>query len=576
MAGRLTQFNVSDAGLNFKNTSIGDNTPSILTLASGETNIEVDDIIGSLKFKATNTGLGGVANLVCSSIDVISEGDFAADNNATKISFKTGDTAIASEKMVISSTGTLKLKETSSAVGDSAGFGQIWIKNNNPNDLYFTNDAGNDIQITSGSSLLGGGASSLNDLSDALIENNSIWIGSDPSSTTDGASYNVAIGANALVSITTGDYNTCIGVSAGTSITTGSNNTCAGYLALSQTSTQNNNTALGVECLKNNVANDNTALGAFAGYTNTTGTLNVFIGNDSGYTNNGNNNVYLGTHSGYTNTSNNNTFIGYKAGYSVTSGNNTIIGHEAAYPEVRQNTAQAGGTSSITLDASASGSDDAYNGYPIHIRGGAGFGQVRTISDYDGTTKVATVSSAWTTQPDNTSKFSINEKDITLGTNNIIIGYQASPSSTTVSNEITLGDANITSLRCNTTSITTISDRRDKIDIIDCPYGKNFLNKLRPVEFTWKRRLLNAGDIDNVHNGKRQLGFIAQELQEAMPNNENEILDLVYESNPERLEVRQGNLIPIIVQYLKELNASNKELLDSCKQMYEKLKEIEN
>ena len=61
-----------------------------------------------------------------------------------------------------------------------------------------------------------------------------------------------------------------------------------------------------------------------------------------------------------------------------------------------------------------------------------------------------------------------------------------------------------------------------------------------------------------------------------MPNNENEILDLVYESNPERLEVRQGNLIPIIVQYLKELNASNKELLDSCKQMYEKLKEIEN
>ena len=42
-----------------------------------------------------------------------------------------------------------------------------------------------------------------------------------------------------------------------------------------------------------------------------------------------------------------------------------------------------------------------------------------------------------------------------------------------------------------------------------------------------------------------------------MPNNENEILDLVYESNPERL-VKQGNLIPIIVQYLKELHASIK------------------
>lgn len=573
MTGRLTQFNVSDNGLIFKNTSTGDDVPSFLTLASGETDIQVDDIIGSLQFKATNTSLGGDANLICGSIDVISEGDFAADNNATKISFKTGDSAIASEKMVLSSIGTLKLKETSAAVSDSDGFGQVWIKDNTPNDLYFTNDVGNDIQITSGSSLLGSD-SSLNGLSDALIENNSIWICSDPSASTDGASYNLAIGANALVSITTGDNNTCIGVSAGTKITTGSDNTCAGYLALSQATTQNNNTAIGVECLKNNVANDNTGLGAFAGYTNTTGTLNVFIGNESGYTSNGNNNVYLGTHSGYTNNSNNNIFIGYKAGYSVTSGNNTIIGHEAAYPEIRQNTAQTGGASSITLDSSASGTDDTYNGYPIHILGGTGFGQVRTISDYNGTTKVATVSSAWDTEPDNTSEFSINEKDITLGTNNIIIGSQALASSTTVSNEITLGDANITSIRCADTTIATLSDRRDKTDIIDCPYGKEFLNKLRPVEFTWKRRLLNAGDNNNVHNGKTRLGFIAQELQEAMPNNENEVLDLVYESNPERLEIRQGNLLPIIVQYLKELKKTNDELRKSCNEIYEKIKEL--
>ena len=132
MAGRLTHFYVSDNGLNFKNTSTGDNTPSILTLASGETYIEENDIIGSLKFKVTNTGLGGDANLICGSIDVISEGDFAADNNATKISFKTGDSAVASEKMVLSSRGTLKLKETSAAVSDSAGFGQLWVKNSTP------------------------------------------------------------------------------------------------------------------------------------------------------------------------------------------------------------------------------------------------------------------------------------------------------------------------------------------------------------------------------------------------------------------------------------------------------------
>ena len=39
-------------------------------------------------------------------------------------------------------------------------------------------------------------------------------------------------------------------------------------------------------------------------------------------------------------------------------------------------------------------------------------------------------------------------------------------------------------------------------------------------------------------------GFIAQELKESMPDGENNILDLVGEENPERLEVKQGNLIP--------------------------------
>ena len=55
------------------------------------------------------------------------------------------------------STGQFKLREASSAVSDVAGYGQIWIKNETPNELYFTNDAGNDIQITSGSGLAGSG-----------------------------------------------------------------------------------------------------------------------------------------------------------------------------------------------------------------------------------------------------------------------------------------------------------------------------------------------------------------------------------------------------------------------------------
>ena len=53
--------------------------------------------------------------------------------------------------------GSHYVKEKANAEGDSAGFGQIWVKNASPNELYFTNDAGNDIQLTSGSSAAGGG-----------------------------------------------------------------------------------------------------------------------------------------------------------------------------------------------------------------------------------------------------------------------------------------------------------------------------------------------------------------------------------------------------------------------------------
>ena len=42
------------------------------------------------------------------------------------------------------------LAEQADALVDSAGFGQIWVHDDAPNSLYFTNDAGNDIQLTDG------------------------------------------------------------------------------------------------------------------------------------------------------------------------------------------------------------------------------------------------------------------------------------------------------------------------------------------------------------------------------------------------------------------------------------------
>tara|TARA_Y100001973_G_scaffold92327_1_gene141945 strand:- start:239 stop:598 length:360 start_codon:yes stop_codon:yes gene_type:complete len=53
--------------------------------------------------------------------------------------------------------GTVTLKEQANADGDTAAYGQIWVKTATPNELYFTTDAGNDIQLTSGTSAAGGG-----------------------------------------------------------------------------------------------------------------------------------------------------------------------------------------------------------------------------------------------------------------------------------------------------------------------------------------------------------------------------------------------------------------------------------
>ena len=73
---------------------------------------------------------------------------------------------------------------------------------------------------------------------------------------------------------------------------------------------------------------------------------------------------------------------------------------------IRTGTAQAGDATSITLDAGASAVTDFYVDDVIHITGGTGAGQSRAITAYNGTSKVATVST-WGTNPAADSVFQI-------------------------------------------------------------------------------------------------------------------------------------------------------------------------
>jgi hypothetical protein len=74
---------------------------------------------------------------------------------------------------------------------------------------------------------------------------------------------------------------------------------------------------------------------------------------------------------------------------------------------IRSNTAQSGGATSITLDSSASSTTDFYKGATVYVTGGTGVGQSRLITAYNGTSKLATVSPAWATNPDVTSTFAV-------------------------------------------------------------------------------------------------------------------------------------------------------------------------
>jgi hypothetical protein len=88
---------------------------------------------------------------------------------------------------------------------------------------------------------------------------------------------------------------------------------------------------------------------------------------------------------------------------SAISGKIKLTASEAAVT----GTAQAGGSTSITLAAAASATTNAYTGMYVTLTSGTGSGQVRRITAYNGTTKVATVNSAWTTNPNSTSVYSL-------------------------------------------------------------------------------------------------------------------------------------------------------------------------
>ena len=128
------------------------------------------------------------------------------------------------------------------------------------------------------------GASEIKDLSDVLIEDNSIYVGQDPSSSTSTAEYNVSLGTTALNAVIAGDYNTAVGYNTLASNLNGTYNTGLGSNSLGNTTTSGFNTAVGSNSLTTNTTGQsNTGIGVNSLFSNVSGVENTGIGRNSLY-----------------------------------------------------------------------------------------------------------------------------------------------------------------------------------------------------------------------------------------------------------------------------------------------------
>ena len=102
-------------------------------------------------------------------------------------------------------------------------------------------------------------------------------------------------------------------------------------------------------------------------------------------------------------------------------------------------------------------------------------------------------------------------------------------------------------------SSTVASDRNLKTNIIDTKYGLGDVLKLQGREFDWKRE-------DRGHD----VGFIAQEVQEVIPELVKEVDSIGENDGDKHLAVDYAKLVPVLVESIKELKKEIEEIKQNC------------
>jgi hypothetical protein len=146
---------------------------------------------------------------------------------------------------------------------------------------------------------------------------------------------------------------------------------------------------------------------------------------------------------------------------------------------------------------------------------------------------------------------------ITTRENIIAIGYN-SENLITADNEVRIGNAGITKA---TTQVawTAPSDERLKSDIKDLDIGLDFVTQIRPVSY-FK---------NNDPEKKLEFGIIAQELENALKNNNISNSGIINEDGEGFLGVRYNDFIAILIK-------STQELRSIAEKQQKEIEELEN
>ena len=282
-----------------------------------------------------------------------------------------------------------------------------------------------------------------------------------------------AIGGNALLVNTVSD-GTAVGYATLQANTTGANNVAvgcqeaSGYPTMYSNTTGGSNTALGAGALSRNTsASEATAVGYQALYNNTTGVRMTAVGYKAGFSH-----VDSGGNG-------ENTYIGYLAGTASTGYYNTIIGSRAAqYLSTGINNVIIGIGAGSTVNGLTTG------GTNVYIGGGA-----------NGSSAAAS------------GQFVIGNTVVGQADETITIGSPAGKIYNSYGSNATW---------------TQTSDERLKQDINNDTLGLSFINRLRPVTYSWKpsneidQSLPQYNEVNQRTTGVVMHGLIAQEVKAAL------------------------------------------------------------